>query len=336
MRRPCERSFVPRQVKKGLNDVGSGLVSVEGRGGGTVKTLGKPPVVLLSFNRPDYLRETAESLSLNNLEGRGVFVFQDGAVNAFSSQAYSSEDSIMECVAIIRNILPSSSVYISDHNIGIAENFRRAERFIFVEQGYDAAYFFEDDMVLSPLYLDVMDKLYTQTSPHPVGLFSAYGQHRATLDMQTRNLEKVLPLHHNWGYGLRRAHWHQMQAFMDGYHKILEGVDYRQRDHQRIREYFAQHGVMHPSTSQDAAKWLANLLCDRTAVTTYPCFGRYIGAEGVHWRRAAYLAEGYEHAILSQECPAYFELSSDIVYALLARDRSISASLYAQFSNGSK
>jgi hypothetical protein len=61
------------------------------------------------------------------------------------------------------------------HNIGICENFLRAEQFAFMTLKAPVAYFFEVDLVLSPHYLSALDVLRRALCGRRVGYFSACG-----------------------------------------------------------------------------------------------------------------------------------------------------------------
>src|SRR5579875_1959877 len=122
----------------------------------------RAPVAVMSFNRPEFLRPVLLSLKAqraDGLEGREIHLFQDGARNRYSRMSYAREADIEASLACFREIFPDGTVHYSGDNVGIAENFGTAEEYFFLERGFDCAYFFEDDMVLSPAYLTMMQAL---------------------------------------------------------------------------------------------------------------------------------------------------------------------------------
>src|SRR5262245_59654092 len=119
----------------------------------------RPPVLVLSFNRPHYLRQVLEGLA-PGLEGERVHLFQDGAGNAYSGRVAAQPEDVEACIALFRRQFPGGRVHPAPANIGIAENFLRAERFAFEELDAECAYFFEDDLVPVPAYLTVMDRVF--------------------------------------------------------------------------------------------------------------------------------------------------------------------------------
>src|SRR5262245_31156811 len=103
------------------------------------------PILVLSFNRPHYLSPVLEALAAQaGLAAERVHLFQDGAVNAYSGRVAARREDVDACVALFRRRFPGGHVHLAPANIGIAENFLRAERFAFEELGAECAYFFED------------------------------------------------------------------------------------------------------------------------------------------------------------------------------------------------
>src|SRR5438094_314008 len=114
------------------------------------------PIVVMSFNRPDYLEAVLKSLVGQigaELDRRTLALFQDGTVNPFSAQRRAREEDVLRCEKIFREYLPTGIVHSSPNNLGIALNFERAEKHAFEELGAEAAIFLEDDLVLSPHYI---------------------------------------------------------------------------------------------------------------------------------------------------------------------------------------
>ena len=221
----------------------------------------KAPIAVMSFNRPGFLAETLKSLQAqagDTLEDREIHLFQDGAVNLYSKIIYAKTSDIDDCVAVFHSHFPQGQVHLRGDNIGICENFYRAENYLFSERQFPFAWFFEDDLVLSPVYLQMMEILqgFAECSPR-VAYFSAYGDHYATAEELAERRREVVGLDHHWGFGLRREHWAKIRAALEGYYRIVRGQDYARRDHRAVFEYFAATGDAVPrGSSQDAAKAL--------------------------------------------------------------------------------
>ena len=255
------------------------------------------PIIVLSFDRTDYLRQTLESLAAqHDIANRQVFLFQDGATNIFSRRECCDRSIPDEHAKMARDIIPHLIPMVSQINLGIALNFDRAERFAFGAIGCqaDAAMFFEDDYVLGPHYLAMLDQMLALAlADERIGYVTAQGIKNATEAQQRQHCHATQPMSHNWAFGLTRRQWMRQRSWVNQYLDIVRNVDYRQRDHARIGDLFHCWGLGIPGTSQDIAKSHACFLSGASKVNTYACFGRYIGARGVHFTEASFLEAGY-------------------------------------------
>ncbi len=90
------------------------------------------PLAIMSFDRPAFLEQVLESLKAQRggaMDGREVHLFQDGAVNRYSGITYADAADIDKCVAIFHAAFPGGKVHRSEDNIGVCENFLRAEEY---------------------------------------------------------------------------------------------------------------------------------------------------------------------------------------------------------------
>ena len=112
--------------------------------------IAKAPIAVLSFNRPDYLDQTLRSLAAQgeeSLADREIHLFQDGMFNRFSGRAYGAEQTVLNNVARFRELFPWGQIHIQEANLGIALHFDFMERYLFETRDFEAAIFFEDDML---------------------------------------------------------------------------------------------------------------------------------------------------------------------------------------------
>ena len=93
-----------------------------------------PPIILLSLNRPAYLEQVLESLrnQVPEIDERRIHLFQDGTVNAYSGIKKAEDWDVVECVTMFQKLFPKGRAHVSRKNIGICENFLRAEKFAFL------------------------------------------------------------------------------------------------------------------------------------------------------------------------------------------------------------
>ncbi len=201
---------------------------------------------------------------------------------------------VEECIEAFANQFPSSRIFSGERNLGVALNFDRAEEYFFSELGADAAFFFEDDLILSPYYIDAVEKLMGMALNEPrLGYVAAYGDHHASLVEQKRSPTELILMRHKWGFGLTKRQWLLQKPIVEPYLEIIRRCDYRARDHDAIRAYYRTLGLGSAGTSQDAMKDVASALLGTAKGMTYVCFGKNIGEHGLHSESEFYEKEGF-------------------------------------------
>ncbi|WP_270938253.1 glycosyltransferase family 2 protein, partial [Falsiroseomonas oryzae] len=254
-----------------------------------------PPIAVMSFNRPDYLRQVLESLAAQaDIAQREVFLFQDHWRNEHSGRVLGTAEEVEACIAAFRDIFPRGHVLAAPANLGVAENFHRAETLFFRELKADCGYFFEDDLVLAPRYLATLDALRDATGPTgKVGYFACYGHLQADLAEQARRARLLRRIGHLWGFGLFRSHWEEMQPLMAEYYELVLGRDYKTRPHEEIQRRYRGRGILIGVTSQDDVKKAVTYALGRVGLNTHVASGRYIGAVGLHMNPKKFEASGF-------------------------------------------
>jgi hypothetical protein len=260
------------------------------------------PIAIMSFNRPHFLAETLQSLveqDRGEFEHREVHLFQDGAVNRWSRMRYAEQKDIDACIELFKAAFPKGRVHYTGDNIGICENFCRAEEHFFHDNDFPTAWFFEDDMILSPVYFRMMERLerYANSVPR-VAYFSAYGNYYASQEEVAANLREIIPLDHHWAFGLQRDAWLRMRKGLEGYYALVRGKDYARRYHREIYDYFARSGSVPRGSSQDAAK---SWVCARLGLLrlrTFAPFARYTGTQGAHMTQAKFDELGFAKTVI--------------------------------------
>lgn len=292
---------------------------------------GLGPVVVMSFNRPNYLRQTLDGLARQPSVADGrreVHLFQDGAVNFYSGERYATDEAIETSVATFREVFPNGTVHLAERNIGIALNFDRAERYVFLRRRFPSATFFEDDMVTSVHYLEVLQRFLdfaaSPASGGRLGYVAAYGNHRARLEDQMRRRRDVVQMGHAWGYGVTRAHWLEVREVIDPYIKLVSDCDYRKRPKGRIGGLHKRLGLATRALSQDAMKAIATVHLGRTSLMSYICQAKYVGAEGVNFTPESFEKRGYGKEEIFPELQTEFAWPSiEQLGALVAQARAL-------------
>lgn len=261
------------------------------------------PIAVLSFNRPAMLKTVLQSLMAqqdSDIGRREIVLLQDGAVNRYSRMRYAQDDDIRGCIEVFREVCPRGTVLASPENIGVCENMLRAEEHMFETLGAPCAYFFEDDLLLSPAYVRMLDRLaWYSRGARIVAYFAAYGDYYADAASIEARREECMTLDHHWGFGLFRHHWARIRAHLEPYYDIVRGSDYARRDHPRIYDHYERLGASPRGTSQDAAKAFACAQLGLWRCRTVLPFGRYIGDVGAHMSREQYEELGFANAVMS-------------------------------------
>jgi hypothetical protein len=271
----------------------------------TTQETGLSPIAVMAFNRPALLKPVLESLRAQQgaaIEARAIHLFQDGAVNKYSRMRYAEDADIAGSIAVFQSVFPNGIVHASPQNIGVCENFLRAEEFLFTEQNAECAYFFEDDMVLSPAYLAMMDRLqWYSRGARMVAYFAAYGDYYASPEEIAARRDQCITLDHHWGFGLFRHHWSRIRNQLEDYYAIVLGTDYSRRDHHAIYDMYRKLGACPRGSSQDAAKAFFAAQLGLWRVRTVQPFARYTGKEGAHMSAEQFDALGFDRTIIATE-----------------------------------
>jgi hypothetical protein len=264
------------------------------------------PIAILSFDRPRYLREVLLTLRPQVDRRDRIVLFQDGAWNRYSGQLRAMPENITACVLLFQRIVPWGVVAMSDSNLGVAENYERAEQELFDHMRAPCALFLEDDLVLSPNFLAVTRMLLNLAQRDPrISYVSAYGNFWAAPSEQLSRAREVIHMHENWGFALTREAWLAERPFRRKYLQLVLGTDYMQRDEGSIIRFYESRGWSTNVTSQDAARWIASLELGKVRLTSFPCHARYIGrVGGVHGSEAFYDAAKFASAAFYPRRPS--------------------------------
>jgi glycosyltransferase involved in cell wall biosynthesis len=262
------------------------------------------PIVILSFNRPAYLRQVLASLKPQIVRNDEIYLFQDGSWNDFSRRNKCKKQAIAECLDIFNEYFPGAKIFPSPTNLGIAGNYRRAEKYVFDTLKKDYALFLEDDLVLGDNYLLVISDLLKLALRNPrIGYVSAYGNMWATLEEQEILPGKLIQMHENWGAAFTRTSWEAQKNIREKYWDLIHDCDYSQRDHCAIVNFYKDLGFNCIQTSQDASRWVATLAAQMVRLTTATCQARYIGALGEHSDRTFYELHRFNKSVFSPKRP---------------------------------
>lgn len=248
------------------------------------------PIVIYSFDRPDYLDRLCRGLLAQaqlRPDPARVFLLQDGAVSARTGHRYGRIPRMRRCVELFREHFPQGQVLQAEHNLGIADNILRGQRHVFETLDEELGYFFEDDLEPGPLYLAALEAMRAATEPFAgrVGYFAAYGNHH---DPRPGPGVTVVQLGHHWGFGLRRAAWRRIQDFLAPWWEEARRVDFQGRNRARLLKVYRGWDVAVDGVAEDAATELACASLGLARLNTDVSFARYIGEHGEHFNPAVF------------------------------------------------
>ena len=247
-------------------------------------------IALLSFNRPHYLQQVVDSIKKQTYDDYEIYLFQDGAINKHSWRVAANQSSIDDSIKIFKDAFPRADTIISQGNIGICENWRRAEHGMFVDDNAIEALFLEDDLVLSPHYFETIYNMFNEFRDDPeIGMFNVYGE-----VMENENSNEMKEMGHLWSYGTTQKNWKRRQDFFNKYYELIKNVDYAYRPLDKIYDLHARTGARDGiANSQDGAKSVAALLTNQIKISPRVNMAKYIGEIGFHATPAFYSQKGF-------------------------------------------
>jgi len=220
------------------------------------------PVAIISFNRPQYLRQCIESLeNQSDLKDVEFILFQDGWKNNISGKVLAKESKIRACESIFAKAkLPNKSVYIHNHNVGVAINHQFAYETCFNDRGYEVMVLSEDDLIYSKDWLRCTKIMLRQFRYHPniaTVQASVYASCGLISDNEVNvHQDTVRTGKPNWlGFGIWREKWEIINSMYMQYYNMIKQYDYLNRDHLAIRRWYIENWqIRELMTSQDRAR----------------------------------------------------------------------------------
>tara|TARA_R100001594_G_scaffold150112_1_gene210059 strand:- start:1819 stop:2667 length:849 start_codon:yes stop_codon:yes gene_type:complete len=257
-------------------------------------------IALISFDRADYIESVLKSLKKQTFQDFKLYWFNDGLVNKYSWRRAADLTKVTKCCNLAKEYFPDCEIFLSDANIGIAENWRRAEVHMFYDLGLDECVFMEDDLELtSPYYLETLNNMFDAfRDDEEIGMFSAFGE---TTSVKTPGVMKNMG--HLWAFGTTKKAWEKRQeVFYDEYYNFVKGTDFVFRDRDGIRNLYQKYGgKWEIADSQDGAICLASMLADQIHISTEVNLATYIGEVGMHFNTQTYNNMGFNRTPLYNE-----------------------------------
>lgn len=233
----------------------------------------KKAVVLLAFNRPEYLSRVLPSLEDNTEINRyDWYLFQDGITNELSGISYSEEEAHSKVTEqLYRAKLPNKTVITRPYNIAPSQQRYHALKLL---EEYDLLFCFDDDMIVSKYYLKLL-RIMAEQFPNYIGILYSNKPNKQRINVVS--VERTARL---WGHYINKETYGKIKDDYQEYYEAISKVDF----HQIITLKARQEGLVPnnlPHVMDDKA---INRIClDKGIKKLVPEVSRgyYIGKKGL-------------------------------------------------------
>ena len=238
--------------------------------------MNKVACALFVFDRPGYLSQVLASLEAQTFKDVDWFVFVDG--NYVGDKVIGDIHGRLKCIQqLFTSKINFKGSFVFEDNRGMGKQKLASHQ---LYKDYDTVLFFEDDMVLSKHYIEVLLQMKKEYPEY--AFISACDRPMLTEEkLKDQPLTKVIGgevgnLCHFWGYYLSKEAVEMLQVPLEEYCTMV-GENYRERPELKIKEAY---GVK--QTSHDG---ILNLFLDKSnfkRISLKIPRGRYIGELGMH------------------------------------------------------
>jgi glycosyltransferase involved in cell wall biosynthesis len=266
------------------------------------------PVVIFAYNRPEYFQHTLKSLVAQDSEITDIYLFNDGP------RSTQEEPAINNSVELFEQFFPKGKIFVSDKNLGVAFNQKRARDFIFKE--HESAIFIEDDVALQPFYINMLNNLMDKLDDGQTSMVTCFGEAHRHLEVFDKydylvkhenreewydlNNDKLIHMEHIWAYGMFKKAYEGCLSLMGAYYDMLPS-EYRARPHQKIYDYFSSKGIKDIVSSQDSCMSGSLIKMGYVSYSTFTANMVYLGEWGEHSRPENYRDSWSDQLVYQQE-----------------------------------
>ena len=212
-------------------------------------------VGIISWNRPQYLKQLITSLEANDCSELDFHLFQDGAVCKFTNNQLTEPGKIVESIEVFyKSKLPNKHYHIRDKNVSIAINQFEAMRTLY--ENYSRFIFLENDVIVSPNFITIMKKLLEQYEKDKrVACISPNFRLFCKKEEVKQNIDKLTFFKgHFWAEACWSEKWKTIEKEYISYYNLVKDKPYNKRDGEAIKNLFNSSGIKMPATSQDSGK----------------------------------------------------------------------------------
>lgn len=170
------------------------------------------PIALFLYNRPRHTLQCLRSLAANPEFLRSpLYIFCDGA------PAGRADPAVEEVRAFARHLVhPDKTVIEAPANLGLANAIIGGVNCVL--QAHGQVIVIEDDLIVSPVFLDFMNRSLTHYQDNE-RVMQVCG-HMYPIPVETGNDATLLPVVSSWGWGTWRRAWASFDPSMHAYDQI--------------------------------------------------------------------------------------------------------------------
>ena len=238
------------------------------------------PVFIISYNRPGSVLNLCRALKFQGAYTAGIdaFLVQDGYRAADGSGPSQACFNWQLCQGAFLSEFPNGTVLATDssRNLGIPATMLRAYNAAFTERGLPHAYFFEDDLIPGPRYLEALETMREGPDTSRMATWSAYGH----TGPERRDPRPYAAASELWAYGMFRGAWREINQWMTPFYAEWAKDPYIARNQEAVFSLYLGCTVASLSCAHDAAFAAAAAALGLARVNTTLNFGVYVGAHG--------------------------------------------------------
>jgi len=251
---------------------------------------------IISWNRPNYLKQLIESLEKNDLSDTYFHLFQDGPICKFTDKKVAKVEDILQSIKLFDDSrLPNREFHIQEKNVSIAIN--QFEAMQILCEKYRYFIFLENDVIVSPNFIIIMKKLLKQFEHDKRVACISPGLRLFCKDSGVKeSLDKLIfKRGHFWAEGCWADKWKIIEKEYMAYYNIVKNGPYRGRDEGAIKNLFNSSNIKMLTTSQDNGKDWAIMKTSKRRVRLVVNRATGIGDYGIHSTPAKLKSTGDGH-----------------------------------------
>ena len=245
-----------------------------------IKKLG---IGIISWNRPNYLKQLLNSLEKNDLSDCNFHLLQDGFRCKFTNNIVADPKDISQSIKLFNDSkLPNKEFHIQEKNVSVAIN--QFEAMQILCKNYRYFIFLENDVIVSPNFIVVMKNLLKQFEHDKrVSCISPNFRLFCKKKEIKQNIDRLTFFRgHFWAEACWTKKWKIIEKEYMPYYNLVKNQPYEKRDEMVIKDLFNNSGMKMLTTSQDQGKDWAIMKSGMKRIRLVVNRATGIGDKGIH------------------------------------------------------